>query len=85
MPRYDKTGPLGTGPIGRGMGPCGGGQAAGWGRGRGFRHGGGRGPGWMSNPYSSEDERQSLEQQKGWLEEQITVITQRLNSLGKTD
>ncbi len=83
MPRFDRTGPLGTGPIGRGLGPCGGGQAAGWGRGRGFRQGGGRGQGfgWVSAPYSVEEEKQTLEQQKSWLEEQIVAITQRLNSL----
>lgn len=87
MPRFDRTGPLGTGPIGRGLGPCGGGQAAGWGRGRGFRQGGGRGWGfgWTSAPYSVTDEKQTLEQQKGWLEEQIAAITQRLNSLGKDE
>jgi hypothetical protein len=42
MPRFDKTGPLGVGPMtGRGMGPCGGGYGYGrrggygWGRGSG--------------------------------------------------
>jgi len=32
MPGFDRTGPLGTGPIGRGLGPCGGGGVFG----RGF-------------------------------------------------
>jgi len=41
MPRQDKTGPNGQGPmIGRGLGPCGRGLH------RGFRRGFGRGMGW---------------------------------------
>ncbi len=45
MPRFDGTGPAGQGPMtGRGLGPCGGGQA--FGRGRGAGRGMGRGLGY---------------------------------------
>lgn len=54
----DGTGPLGQGPVGKGLGPCGGGQRRGWGgglgqggqgRGRGFGRGGGQ-AGMLSQP-----------------------------------
>ena len=81
MPNLDGTGPMGTGPFGRGLGPCGGGQA-GWGRGRGFRRGGGRV--WV--PFSAEEESALLEQRKSWLERQLEAISQRLQTLkGKED
>ena len=38
MPRQDRTGPLGQGPMtGRGLGPCGSGMRRGFGRGMGWR------------------------------------------------
>lgn len=39
MPRFDGTGPFRTGPMGKGMGPCGEGRRSGFasGFGRGFR------------------------------------------------
>lgn len=83
MPGLDKTGPFGTGPMGRGMGICGSGQAA-RGRGRGFRRGGGAGWGMMPTTFSPDEEKGILEQQKGWLETQLEVITQRLQGLEKT-
>jgi hypothetical protein len=79
----DKTGPLGTGPIGRGMGPCSSGQAV-RGRGRGFRHGGGAAWGMMPTTPSQDEEKGILEQQKDWLETQLATITQRLQGLGKS-
>jgi len=84
MPRMDRTGPLGTGPIGRGLGPCAGGQA-GWGRGRGFRQGGWYGWGMMPTPPSPDSEKGFLEQQKVWLERQLATLTQRLQNLEKTE
>ena len=46
MPGFDRTGPSGQGPrTGRGLGPCGGGQAFGRGRGAGRGMGFGRGYG----------------------------------------
>jgi len=84
MPRMDRTGPFGTGPIGRGMGPCGGGQA-GWGRGRGFRRGGGMAWGMMPAAPLPDEEEGFLEQQKSWLETQLAAVRQRLQELGKTN
>jgi len=83
MPGMDKTGPLGTGPIGRGIGPCGGGLA-GRDRGRGFRRGGGAAWGMMPTTISLDEEKDNLEKQKGWLETQLATITQRLQGLGKS-
>ncbi len=78
MPRFDGTGPLGTGPFGRGMGPCGAGQARG--RGRGFGRGNfGWGMRQTNLPFSGEKE--SLEQQKNWLENQLAEIKQQLQDL----
>ena len=39
MPRFDGSGPMGQGPMGRGLGPCGAGRQNGFGAGfgRGFR------------------------------------------------
>ncbi len=77
MPGFDSTGPAGNGSFGKGMGPCGGGQA-GWGRGRGFRRGGGADWGRFPIAPSADDEKVFLEQQKGWLESQLSSISQRL-------
>jgi hypothetical protein len=85
MPRMDKTGPYGTGPVGRGMGTCCGGGLAyerGGGRmtGRGFRWGGY--PGWRSiSAVSQEDEKTILEQQKNWLKTQVEIVEKRLENI----
>lgn len=84
MPGMDGTGPYGTGPVGRGLGPCGGGWAGrfsrGWGR--GFGYGGWYGWNAMNMP-SPVDEIALLENQKKWLESQIEVINTRIASLSK--
>jgi len=80
MPRFDGTGPMGTGPLGRGMGPCGQGQARG--RGRGF----GRGNfGWGMGQFSApqQETREVMEQRKTWLEKQLAAISQRLQDLNE--
>ena len=81
MPGMDKTGPLGTGPIGRGLGPCGGGQL---GRGRrgnlvDGRNGWGRGLLFADQG----DEKEILQQQKSVLEDQLSKINQHLQDLEK--
>jgi hypothetical protein len=81
MPRMDATGPFGTGPIGRGMGPCGG-RRDNFGRGQGFAREGGFW-GMAQAPLLSDNEKGYLEQRKGWLETQIAVISQRLQDLEK--
>ncbi len=88
MPRMDKTGPFGTGPMGRGMGPCGGGLASqrgnGRGMGRGFRRGGGFGG--RSIPLVSADEEKTLlEERKNWLKTQIEAVDKQLESLNKPE
>ncbi len=88
MPGMDKTGPLGTGPIGRGMGPCGGGKASqrggGRGMGRGFRQGGGAG--WLSAPaVSAEEQKTLLEQRKNWLKSQVEAVEKLLEISDKPE
>ena len=79
MPGMNGTGPYGTGPLGRGMGPCGGG---GMGRrsGRGF--GRNRGRGWAFEPV---EEKTTLEREKSWLEAQLQAITEQLQALEKNN
>jgi len=79
MPGFDGTGPLGTGPYGRGLGPCGRGMAAGWGR--GFRRGGWYGGVGFVPPFTPGEEKGYLEQQKSWLESQLAGIEKRLQGM----
>ena len=88
MPGMNKTGPFGTGPVGRGMGPCGGGFASqrsgGWGMGRGFRRG--SGPGRCSTPtISTEEEKALLDQRKSWLKTQVEAVEKQLENLSKPE
>lgn len=86
MPGYDGMGPQGTGPNGRGLGPCGQESArTRWdflglrrgrlGRGRGFR--------WFSSIPSNEKE--DLETEKRWLKEQLNAIDERIDQLKQED
>lgn len=80
MPGFDRTGPFGTGPIGRGRGPCGGGGA--FGRGR-FWGRGGFGWGYYPQEITPEDEKSYLENRKGWLESELEAIARKLTDLQK--
>jgi hypothetical protein len=80
MPGMDKTGPLGTGPIGRGMGPCGGG---GRGMARGFRRGGGAG--WAVPAVSAKEQKTLLEQRKNWLKTQLEEAEKLLDIIEKPE
>jgi len=85
VPRYDGTGPLGSGPgTGWGLGPCGGGM--------GWRRGGGRGRGfgwrrfWGYGPYQpyqpqiiKKEEKEILEDEVTDLEEELKAIRARLS------
>ena len=82
MPRRDATGPFGTGPVGRGLGPCGGGDAY-RGRGFGFGRGWGFSCGWTPGFQEPLDEKEVLKDQKSWLEQQLDVIAKRLKDLGE--
>jgi len=87
MPRYDATGPQGAGPMtGRGMGPCGRGQAwggrgQGWGRGMGqgagMNAGAGRWPWWIQNSDNKTDVLRDLEAEKAELESAIKDLKER--------
>ena len=88
MPGYDGTGPEGTAPYGRGLGPCGQGYQRG---GRGFfgfwRHGGGAGRGfgprrWFTAAPAA-DEKTWLDSEKQWLSQQMDAINKRLDELEK--
>lgn len=81
MPGMDGTGPLGNGPFGRKLGPCGRG-AAGWGqRGYGFGHGFGRGQWFFPGYTTPEEEKSQLENEKKWLESQLEVLKKRLEEM----
>lgn len=81
MPGYDGTGPEGSGPTGRGLGPCGQGTPR---YGRGFfgfhrRGRGGRRGFWLPRRYA--DTKDSLETERNWLEGQLNTVKRRLNDL----
>lgn len=90
MPRGDRTGPMGLGPMtGRGAGGCAGfrGQGAGFGFGRAFRGmGRGAGRGWCFPWFSaaaqfapqSLDETDALKQEAEYLEHSLSEIRERL-------
>lgn len=85
MPGYNRTGPMGQGPMtGRGKGFCGGAGAMGngprGGRGRrGWRHcfNATGVPGWMGSA-PMPDEREELQHQAELLREQLARVEQRL-------
>ncbi len=81
MPGYDGTGPLGRGPNGRGLGPCGQGNieprrrsfaldVVGMGRSR-F--------GWFNRPIV--DEKEDLKAERNWLKQQLDAINERLTEI----
>ena len=72
MPRFDRTGPMGSGPrTGRGMGPCGEGYGmrAGYGMGRGFGY---------RNFYTKKEELEMLKQEAENLENELKAIKEQL-------
>jgi len=84
MPGFDRTGPQGTGPFGRGLGPC---NEDGrpyrrsfFGFGRGWRDRG-RGFARWNMPFG--DEKSALDSEKNWLMQQLETINKRLSDLEK--
>jgi len=78
MPRFDQTGPEGSGQrTGRGFGPCG----RGMGRGRGFGAGLCRFFGYQPR-VSEEQEVEMLNEESKMLEEDLQEIKKRLEELG---
>lgn len=80
MPGFDRTGPLGVGPLtGRGFGPCG--LGLGWRR----RFGAGRGlgryfGGWVW-PQTKEDKLQALKEYKTALDEELEDVEKEFQEL----
>ncbi len=93
MPARDGTGPYGTGPVGRGLGPCSGNEqetAPQFGMGMAHRRGrrfGNHHPrwGWRANPaYRMEDsETLRLQNRQNWLKEQLDSITREIERRSK--
>ncbi len=79
MPWRDGTGPFGTGPVGRRMGPCGYSRSYGFGPGRGWRRG------WYwQNPVQTvapEEERKILENQKEFLLRELEEIKRQIKEI----
>jgi hypothetical protein len=94
MPARDGTGPYGTGPTGRGFGPCGGNEQEfdqQFGMGLAHRRGqrfGNRHPrrGWRAgSTYRAEDgETLRLQNRQNWLKEQLDAVTRELDQRNKT-
>lgn len=75
MPLFDRTGPMGIGPLtGRGLGPCG------RGLGRGFGRGLGRFFGW-NPPVTNVDRKQTLSEYRKALEEELEDVRQEETGL----
>jgi len=82
MPRGDKTGPMGMGPMtGRGFGPCG--LGLGWRRGFGMGRGMGRCFGW-NRPQTKKDQLKALADYKKALKEELEVVKKEEKELDKS-
>ena len=89
MPRFDGTGPRGSGAgTGWGLGPCGAGMGWRRGFGRGYGRGYGRGFGWRGYggyPYqpqiTQKEEKDMLMDDAKGLEEELKAIKSRLDEL----
>ena len=86
MPRRDGTGPMGAGSMtGRGLGLCTGANTVRYGAGiglgcrRGFA--GGYGRGFVGNQVSAETQKEQLQEQKNFLQDQIKNIENQLQKL----
>lgn len=92
MPRNDQTGPLGEGPMtGRGMGPCAGNEPETYyGRpyrmGLAHRHGrrfwGRRAWRWQEQ-FTSQEEKEILQDQQGWLQRRLDWVKARIEQIDK--
>ena len=89
MPGFDGTGPFGTGPYGRGLGPCGGGvNGPRVGRyfprmGMGYGRRGGMGYYPAAPAISPEDEKAALARQEELLKQEMEYIAKRRQELEK--
>lgn len=74
MPYFDGTGPFGTGPIGRGFGPCG----------RGLRRSLGAfgfGYGFRRRAWTQKDESAALDEEEKILEEELKAVREEKKAL----
>lgn len=88
MPGFDRTGPLGQGPLtGRGLGPCGRGFARGCGFGAGLGMGFRRlAPSTYAQPqlqYTKKDELADLKADKELIERDLKAVEERIKELEK--
>jgi hypothetical protein len=88
MPYYDGTGPYGTGPHGRGRGPCHAGEhLIGWGMGRGWCRGGYIAPVYPTvylneEPSTVNIRRKSIELEVEMLERRLKALKDQLSDMG---
>lgn len=83
MPGFDKTGPMGQGPMsGRGFGPCG--MGLGWRRRFGMGRGMGRYFCWNWS-VTREDQKKALAEYKKALQEEMEDVEKELVSLQKQE
>ncbi len=84
MPYYDGTGPMGTGPWGRGLGPCHAGGRMGGAGNRMFMGRGHRNMGFYGRPkfnYDEVHEAPSTEEVRKNLELEVEMLENRLKAL----
>ena len=88
MPGYDGTGPEGRGPLGRRMGPCGGGDSPG--RRNFFGFGYGRRGGWRRMgpdaryfPDRFFVDKNDLQAEKSWLEQRLEALNRQIDQNNK--
>lgn len=90
MPRFDRTGPRGEGPMtGRGLGPCGRGlgfrrgfgRGAGFGRGRGFGRGFRRGYAYDYAPVAPVAPALTKDQEKAILEDEMKILQEDMEAI----
>lgn len=82
MPYLDGTGPNGTGPYGRGMGPCRSGGRVAFGMGRGRRMGYGRAF-WVMPEYAETDLKRDIAAEVDALEARLKYLKEQLAAEGK--
>jgi len=83
MPGRDGTGPLGTGPIGGGRGPCGAGFARGMGRRFGQMGGRGRGFGGIMPIANAKPDAVFLKQEAQSLKTRLAEVEKEIAQSGK--
>jgi hypothetical protein len=83
MPNFDKTGPMGQGPMtGKGFGPCG--MGLGWRKRFGMERGMGRYFCW-NWPQTKDDQQKALAEYLKALEEELEDVKKEMEELGKTE